>query len=72
VFIPSFFMAGVARQLFIPLSLAVGFSMLSSYVLSSTLVPVLSTWMVKAHGNEEEGAFGKLRSVYTRYLGFVL
>jgi multidrug efflux pump subunit AcrB len=72
VFIPSFFMAGVARQLFIPLSLAVGFSMLSSYVLSSTLVPVLSTWLVKAHGNEEEGAFGKLRSVYTRYLRFVL
>jgi multidrug efflux pump subunit AcrB len=31
VFIPSFFMAGVARQLFVPLSLAVGFSMLSSY-----------------------------------------
>jgi multidrug efflux pump subunit AcrB len=72
VFIPSFFMAGVARQLFIPLSLAVGFSMLSSYVLSSTLVPVLSTWLVKSHGNEEEGVFGKLRSVYTRYLTFVL
>jgi multidrug efflux pump subunit AcrB len=72
VFIPSFFMAGVARQLFIPLSLAVGFSMLSSYVLSSTLVPVLSTWMVKSHGNEEEGMFGRLRSVYTRYLNFVL
>jgi len=72
VFIPSFFMAGVARQLFIPLSLAVGFSMLSSYVLSSTLVPVLSTWMVKSHGSEEEGAFGRLRSVYSRYLTFVL
>jgi multidrug efflux pump subunit AcrB len=72
VFIPSLFMAGVARQLFTPLSLAVGFSMLSSYVLSSTLVPVLSTWMVKAHGNEDEGVFGKLRSVYTRYLRFVL
>src|SRR5262249_46605494 len=36
VFMPSLFMAGAARQLFIPLSLAVGFSMLSSYVLSST------------------------------------
>src|SRR5215468_635679 len=72
VFIPSFFMAGVARQLFIPLSLAVGFSMLSSYVLSSTLVPVLSTWLVKAHGSEEEGLFGKLKSGYSRYLTFVL
>jgi len=72
VFIPSFFMVGVGRQLFIPLSLAVGFSMLSSYVLSSTLVPVLSTWLVKAHGSEEGGVFEKLRSVYSRYLTGVL
>jgi multidrug efflux pump subunit AcrB len=72
VFIPSFFMAGVARQLFIPLSLAVGFSMVTSYVLSSTLVPVLSTWMVKAHGDEDRGIFGRLRSVYGRYLTYIL
>jgi len=65
-------MAGVARQLFVPLALAVGFSMLSSYVLSSTLVPVLSTWMVKPHGSEEGGLFGRLRSIYTRYLNAVL
>src|SRR6266571_3153748 len=48
VFIPALFMAGVGRQLFVPLSLAVGFAMISSYVLSSTLVPVLSTWMLRA------------------------
>src|SRR6266571_1045828 len=73
VFIPSFFMAGVGRQLFIPLSLAVGFSMLSSYVLSSTLVPVLSTWLMRqSHGNQEEGAFARLRSFYARYLTFTL
>ena len=72
VFIPSFFMAGVARQLFIPLSLAVGFSMLSSYILSSTLVPVLSTWLVKAHESEEGGLFGRLRTGYSRYLTFIL
>lgn len=46
VFVPSFFMAGVARQLFVPLSIAVGFAMISSYVLSTTLVPVLATWMM--------------------------
>src|SRR4030081_2300435 len=45
VFIPSLFMSGVGRQLFVPLSLAVGFAMISSFVLSSTLVPVLATWM---------------------------
>ncbi|MBM3792987.1 MAG: efflux RND transporter permease subunit [Acidobacteria bacterium] len=48
VFVPSFFLAGVARQLFVPLSLAVGFAMVSSYILSSTLVPVLSVWLMKA------------------------
>src|SRR5438309_6297314 len=53
VFIPSFFMTGVGRQLFVPLSLAVGFAMISSYVLSSTLVPVLSTWMLRTGHSSE-------------------
>src|SRR5580704_8259754 len=35
VFVPSFFMIGVGRQLFVPLSLAVGFAMIASYLLSS-------------------------------------
>jgi multidrug efflux pump subunit AcrB len=47
VFVPSFFMIGVGRQLFVPLSLAVGFAMISSYLLSTTLVPVLATWMMR-------------------------
>jgi multidrug efflux pump subunit AcrB len=73
VFVPSFFMTGVSRQLFVPLSLAVAFSMIASYLLSSTLVPVISTWLLKeAHGERREGVFDRLRSVYSRYLGFVL
>jgi multidrug efflux pump subunit AcrB len=47
VFVPSFFMAGAARALFIPLSLAVGFSMVASYLLSSTFVPILSSWILR-------------------------
>ena len=47
VFLPSFFMTGPARSLFLPLSLAVGFAMGTSYLLSSTLVPVLSNWFVQ-------------------------
>jgi multidrug efflux pump subunit AcrB len=47
VFIPSFFMEGAARGLFVPLSLAVGFSMIASYILSSTFVPVLSVWLLR-------------------------
>ena len=50
VFVPSFFMAGVARQLFVPLSLAVAFSMIASYILSSTLVPVFSVWLAHPSG----------------------
>src|SRR5438093_4308309 len=48
VFLPSLFMAGIGAQLFIPLSLAVGFAMMASYLLSSTLVPVLSIWILRA------------------------
>ncbi len=44
VFVPSFFMTGAAKALFMPLSLAVGFAMIASYLLSSTLVPILSIW----------------------------
>jgi len=74
VFVPSLFMVGVSRQLFVPLSLAVAFSMIASYLLSSSLVPVFSTWLMReAHrGEENEGLFGRLRSFYGRYLNLVL
>jgi len=69
VFVPSFFMVGVGRQLFVPLSLAVAFSMIASYLLSSSLVPVFSTWLMKERHRDEGGW---LRSVYERYLGATL
>jgi multidrug efflux pump subunit AcrB len=47
VFIPSFLLEGAARGLFRPLALAVGFSMIASYVLSSTFVPVLCVLLFK-------------------------
>src|SRR5438046_2123726 len=47
VFIPTFFLVGVGRALFPPLALAVGFSMIASYLLSSSLVPVLATWLFR-------------------------
>ena len=65
VFLPSFFMIGPARSLFVPLSLAVGLSMAASYLLSSSLVPVLSNWLlkeVKVHGTSTaEGQFDRFR-----------
>ena len=47
VFLPSFLMRGAAQALFVPLSLAVGFSMITSYLLSSTFVPVMSVWLLR-------------------------
>ncbi len=62
VFIPSFFMVGASRALFVPISLAVGFSMLASYVLSNSLVPVLSVWLLRDHeGASESSAFDGFR-----------
>jgi multidrug efflux pump subunit AcrB len=70
VFVPSFFMTGLGRQLFVPLSLAVGFAMISSYILSTTLVPIMAIKLMKTgkHGSDTEGLFGKLRSAYGRYV----
>jgi multidrug efflux pump subunit AcrB len=69
VFVPSFFMVGAGRQLFVPLALAVAFSMIASYLLSSSLVPVFSTWLMKER-HRDEGSW--LRSAYERYLGATL
>ena len=54
VFLPSFFMTGPSQSLFVPLSLAVGFSMGASYLLSSSLVPVLANWILKQEKNDSE------------------
>src|SRR5882672_718655 len=72
VFVPSFFMVGAAKAMFLPLSLAVGFSMVASYLLSSTLVPILSVWLLRAHVPvaaipEKEKSFPKFQK---RYAGF--
>jgi multidrug efflux pump subunit AcrB len=71
VFVPSFFMEGSARALFVPMSLAVGFSMVASYFLSSTFVPVLSVWLLRYSRPEHERrpgrfSFARLRGGYQR------
>ena len=48
VFAPSFVMTGVPRAMFLPLSMAIGFAMIVSFLSSQTLVPVISVWMLKA------------------------
>lgn len=48
VFAPSFLMQGVPKAMFLPLSLSIGLTMIVSYILALTLVPILSNWMIKA------------------------
>jgi multidrug efflux pump subunit AcrB len=72
VFIPSFFMQGAAQALFVPLSLAVGFAMVASYLLSSTFVPVLATWLLRhsarttQNGARPRSAFDRMKDGYGR------
>jgi multidrug efflux pump subunit AcrB len=54
VFVPSLFMTGVARALFIPLSLAVGFAVFASYFLSGSMVPILGSWILPAKWEKHE------------------
>ena len=56
VFVPMFFLTGVARYLFVPMAEAVVFAMLASYVLSRTLVPTMAMYLLRAHVAHGAGA----------------
>ncbi len=52
VFVPMFFLSGVARYLFVPLAEAVVFAMMASYLLSRTLVPTMAKYLLRGHEAE--------------------
>src|ERR1700756_5663708 len=54
VFVPMFFLTGVAKLLFVPLAEAVSFAMLASYLLSRTLIPTLVMYIMRGHEHREE------------------
>ncbi len=69
VFLPMFFLAGVARYLFVPLAESVVFAMLASYLLSRTIVPTLVQYFqsgregtVHGHGGAPRGFFGRFQA----------
>lgn len=66
VFVPAFFMTGVTRALFVPLSLAVGFCMVWSFFMSSSLVPVMAVYLIKHKKAEEEkeGFFSHFKNAH--------
>src|SRR5579859_7109646 len=61
VFVPMFFLTGVAKFLFVPLAEAVSFAMLASYLLSRTLIPTLVMYIMRGHEHRAEAP--------TSYLG---
>ncbi|MGH7249219.1 MAG: efflux RND transporter permease subunit, partial [Pseudomonadota bacterium] len=63
VFLPMFFLSGVAHFLFVPLAEAVAFAMLASYVLSRTLVPTLAMYLLR-DARSTEGAAARSRNPF--------
>ncbi|AYA39023.1 efflux RND transporter permease subunit (plasmid) [Hymenobacter oligotrophus] len=78
VFAPALIMEGVPRAMFLPLSLAVGFAMVASFLLSQTLVPVMANWLMRdhalgtGHGHDEPAEkpsfFARFQAGYQRLL----
>jgi multidrug efflux pump subunit AcrB len=54
VFVPMFFLTGVARFLFVPMAEAVMFAMMWSFILSRTLVPTMANYLLKPHGHHDQ------------------
>jgi CzcA family heavy metal efflux pump len=70
VFVPMFFLTGVARYLFVPMAEAVVFAMLASYLLSRTLIPTLVMYLLRGHEQDSHRApttvFGRFQARFER------
>src|ERR1035438_6190528 len=67
VFVPMFFLQGVARFLFVPMAEAVMFAMICSFILSRTLVPTMANYLLKPHRSHlEDGARAASRNPLVR------
>jgi CzcA family heavy metal efflux pump len=71
VFVPMFFLTGVARYLFVPLAEAVVFAMLASYLLSRTLVPTMVMYLLRGHEEDSHRAptniFGRVQARFEKW-----
>ena len=71
VFVPMFFLSGVARYLFVPLAEAVCFAMLASYILSRTVVPTMAKYLLQEHDEDAAEKKKSSRNPLVRFqLGF--
>jgi multidrug efflux pump subunit AcrB len=67
VFVPMFFLVGVARYLFVPLAEAVVFAMLASYFLSRTIVPTMAKYLLKGHEHDRAEQARASRNPFVRF-----
>jgi CzcA family heavy metal efflux pump len=67
VFVPMFFLGGVARYLFVPLAEAVVFAMLASYFLSRTIVPTMAKYLLKGHEHDRVDQAKTSRNPFIRF-----
>ncbi|AEU34676.1 efflux RND transporter permease subunit [Granulicella mallensis] len=67
VFVPMFFLTGVAKYLFVPLAEAVVFAMLASYFLSRTIVPTMAKYLLKGHEHDREEQAKKSKNPFVRF-----
>lgn len=74
VFAPAFMMTGIPGSLFMPLAMAIGFSMIVSFLLSQTFVPVMANWIMKHQKDHcenpahKEDWFSKFRGRFVNFL----
>jgi multidrug efflux pump subunit AcrB len=66
VFVPMFFLTGVARYLFVPLAEAISFAMLASYLLSRTIVPTMAKYLLRGHSHHDAMAHANRRNPLVR------
>lgn len=75
VFAPAFMMTGIPGSLFMPLALAIGFSMILSFILSQTFVPVMANWLMKAKDENhvhEEDKFDRFKNRFVTFLQSIM
>jgi multidrug efflux pump subunit AcrB len=71
VFAPAFTMEGIPGSLFLPLALSIGFSMVASYFLSQTFVPIMANWIMKIKHHDKKHETGEMvREADTTELAF--
>lgn len=74
VFAPAFMMTGIPGSLFMPLALAIGFSMFISFILSQTFVPVMANWLMKVKENHvhDKNKFDGFKNRFVQFLQSIM